>query len=84
MAGLGERGKKKISSPTASAKDLFQETASADATKAVLPESVPVKKSFVFPFELAEDLRKYAFETRRTEVDIVREALVKFFAQTKK
>lgn len=83
MAGLGERGKKKASSPPLSAKDLFQETANANTHEAAAVESPPVKKSFAFPYELAEDLRQYAFATRRTEVNIVREALADFFAKNK-
>lgn len=84
MAGLGERGKKKASSPPPSAKDLFQGTTNANTHEAPSVESTPVKKSLVFPYELAEDLRQYAFVTRRTEVDIVREALADFFAKNKK
>lgn len=47
----------------------------ANNSKAAPSKPVLVKKSFVISFELAEDLRKYCFENRKKEVDVVREAL---------
>lgn len=51
----------------------------AENSKTASPKPRLVKKSFVFSFELAEDLRKYCFENRKKEVDVVREALDAYF-----
>lgn len=59
------------------------EAINAENCKTVSPKPRLVKKSFVFSFELAEDLRKYCFENRKKEVDVVREALNAYFGQGK-
>jgi hypothetical protein len=40
-----------------------------------------VKKNFWVSFEAAEEMRRVAFETRRSEADIMREALDRFLAE---
>lgn len=76
MAGLGSRGKAKVGG----ANELFSKTEKHESHKNENTENMqPVKKSFVFSFALAEQLRKYAFEKRMKEVDIVREALDLYF-----
>ena len=59
------------------------EAINAENSKTASPKPRLVKKSFVFSFELAEDLRKYCFENRKKEVDVVREALDAFFKKFK-
>lgn len=87
--GLGERGKDKVKE--AAAPELFRKTepltdvhnnidtkiyktVKADTHKSV-PEKNDQRKLFNFSFSLSERLRKCAYETRRKEVEIVREAL---------
>ena len=87
--GLGERGKDKVKE--AAAPELFRKTepltdvhnnidtkiykpVKADTHKSVL-EKNDQRKLFNFSFSLSERLRKCAYETRRKEVEIVREAL---------
>jgi hypothetical protein len=40
-----------------------------------------VKKNFWLPLGTAEELRRQAFETRRSEAEIMREALERHFAE---
>ena len=79
-SGLGQRGQDKVSK---SANELFRKTDNIgihtdtnthlqDDTSLSQPS---VRKQYVLSFELSEKLRKCAFEERRKEVDIVREAL---------
>ncbi|GAB1253004.1 hypothetical protein [Desulfovibrio falkowii] len=84
MAGLGTRGKAKVGG----ANELFSKTEKHESRQNINTENhknenienmQPVKKSFVFSFALAEQLRKHAFEKRMKEVDIVREALDLYF-----
>lgn len=87
--GLGDRGKNKVKE--AAAPELFRMTepltdvhnnidtkiykpVKADTHKSVL-EKNDQRKLFNFSFSLSERLRKCAYETRRKEVEIVREAL---------
>lgn len=87
MSGLGKRGQEKV----AGANELFNKTENMENSKTIKnegdesinQESQPVKKSFVFSYALAEQLRKYAFEHRMKEVDIVREALDAYFQKGK-
>lgn len=89
MAGLGKRGQEKVAN---GANELFTQTEKPENQKNGNPEnnkadsSKPrlVKKSFVFSFELAEELRKYCFENRKKEVDVVREALDSHFRKNEK
>lgn len=77
MAGLGKRGQEKISAPPVD--ELFRKTDNAQNSNCVKTEiHQPVRKQYVFSFELAEKLRELAFKERRKEVDIVREALEKY------
>ena len=88
MAGLGKRGQEKVAK---GANELFNKTenmesnkpSNEDNDKHINQENQPVKKSFVFSFALAEQLRKFAFEHRMKEVDIVREALDAYFQKGK-
>ena len=84
MAGLGKRGQAKV----VGANELFRKTENTENQQNINHENhkhgnmenkPPVKKSFVFSFALAEQLRKHAFENRMKEVDIVREALDLYF-----
>ena len=87
--GLGERGKDKVKE--AAAPELFRKTepltdvhnnidtkiykpVKADTHKSVL-EKNDQRKLFNVSFSLSERRRKCAYETRRKEVEIVREAL---------
>lgn len=87
--GLGDRGKNKVKE--AAAPELFRMTeplvdvhsdinteiytsAKTDIHKPVT-EKNDQRKLFNFSFSLSERLRKCAYETRRKEVEIVREAL---------
>ena len=90
--GLGERGKDKVKE--AAAPELFRKTepltdvhddidtkiykpVKSDTHKSV-PEKNDQRKLFNFSFSLSERLRKCAYEMRRKEVKIVREALDKW------
>lgn len=93
MAGLGQRGQKKV---IASASELFRKTERAESEQNVKEENSkndftqnskdvikqnrhPVRKQYVFAWELSEKLREYCFRERRKEVDVVREALADYF-----
>ena len=80
--GLGDRGKNQVKKGSPSG--LFTRT-EPNATKIQntinteiqesLPEKNDQRKMYNLSRSLSERLRKYAFDERRKEVDIVREAL---------
>ena len=80
--GLGDRGKNQVKKGSPSG--LFTRT-EPNATKIQntinteiqesLPEKNDQRKMYNISRSLSERLRKYAFDERRKEVDIVREAL---------
>lgn len=71
MSGLGNRGKGKVGTDA-----VFRKTEKPENQNTKNEEErEPVKKSFVFSYDLSEALREHAFKTRRKEVDIVRDAL---------
>ena len=72
--GLGDRGKNQVKKGSPSG--LFTKT-EADVTEIQdsLPEKNDQRKMYNISRSLSERLRKYAFDERRKEVDIVREAL---------
>lgn len=75
MAGLGSRGQAKAATTNA----LFSKTEKQENNNAVKMEKTKmVPKTFQLPEDLADALRTYAFETRRKEVDVVREALYNY------
>ena len=72
--GLGDRGRNQVKkgSPTG----LFTKTEpNATEIQESLPEKNDQRKMYNISRSLSERLRKYAFDERRKEVDIVREAL---------
>lgn len=80
MSGLGSRGQDKVS-----ANELFRKTDNTENSKDDLTQSSkntethePVRKQYVFAYELSEKLRELAFRERRKEVDIVRDALAEY------
>ena len=82
MAGLGERGRKRAE------KTLFSKTEEpgkpGEETSSEQAKAKTVSKTFHFSQEMADQLRVYAFENRRKEVDIVREALYDFLQRASK
>ena len=72
--GLGDRGKNQVKKGSPSG--LFTRT-EPDVTEIQesLPEKNDQRKMYNISRSLSERLRKYAFDERRKEVDIVREAL---------
>lgn len=73
MAGLGTRGAAKA------VNTLFNKTEKQESNNSVESgKARMVPKTFQLPEDLADKLRTYAFESRRKEVDVVREALYTF------
>ena len=93
--GLGDRGRNQVKkgSPTGlftktepnateiqTSSDIkIQNTINTEIQES-LPEKNDQRKMYNISRSLSERLRKYAFDERRKEVDIVREALDKYFA----
>ncbi len=85
MAGLSERGKSKA------VQQLFSKTeGDVENNNPInvvsnqytdVASKKMVMKNFKLPEDLTEALRVRAFETRRKEVDIVREALYSYFSK---
>ena len=72
--GLGDRGKNQVKKGSPSG--LFARTEpSVTEIQEPLPEKNDQRKMYNISRSLSERLRKYAFDERRKEVDIVREAL---------
>ena len=72
--GLGDRGKNQVKKGSPSG--LFTRTEpNATEIQESLPEKNDQRKMYNISRSLSERLRKYAFDERRKEVDIVREAL---------
>ena len=72
--GLGDRGKNQVKKGSPSG--LFARTEPGiTGIQEPLPEKNDQRKMYNISRSLSERLRKYAFDERRKEVDIVREAL---------
>ena len=71
--GLGDRGKNQVKKGSPSG--LFTRTEPNATEIQDLPEKNDQRKMYNISRSLSERLRKYAFDERRKEVDIVREAL---------
>ena len=72
--GLGDRGKNQVKKGSPSG--LFARTEPGiTEIQEPLPEKNDQRKMYNISRSLSERLRKYAFDERRKEVDIVREAL---------
>ena len=72
--GLGDRGKNQVKKGSPSG--LFARTEPRiTEIQESLPEKNDQRKMYNISRSLSERLRKYAFDERRKEVDIVREAL---------
>ena len=72
--GLGDRGKNQVKKGSPSG--LFARTEPGiTEIQELLPEKNDQRKMYNISRSLSERLRKYAFDERRKEVDIVREAL---------
>lgn len=90
MAGLGKRGQDKVNATPVD--ELFRKTDNTLShtntnTQSKQTDSAekqePIRKQYVLAYELSEKLRLLAFQERRKEVDIVREALEEYFVRRK-
>jgi hypothetical protein len=79
--GLGEKGNKRL---PADKNGLFVKTVEAEPEHKEAAASQQFRKYTTISYELNEKLREAAFTQRRKEVDIIREALEKYFQEIKK